>query len=73
MRYIDGVEVRLGDRVRIYDSDSGTVVFSIDAGEYSEGFPEKDWGYLKKGVMIRTDHGALVHLDSSAENQIHRI
>jgi hypothetical protein len=43
----------------------GIVVFSIDTNEYSDEFP-KDWGdYFKDGVMVRTDNGALVHLDDS--------
>jgi hypothetical protein len=52
MRYPDGGEVRLGDKVKLDSGAEGCVVCSIDTGEYSDGYPEARWGYLEKGVMI---------------------
>jgi len=63
MKDSNGVEIRLGDRVRIYDMDIGIVVVSVDTDEYSDEFPQNDWGYLKSGVMVKTDTGAIVHLE----------
>jgi hypothetical protein len=63
MKYPDGTEARLGDRVQLSNGERGTVVFSIDADEYSADFPKKQWSYLGSGIMIKTDAGALVHYD----------
>ena len=61
MKYPDGTESRLGDRVRFSNGEMGIVIFSIDANEYSAEYPKEQWSYLGKGVMIKTDKGALVH------------
>jgi hypothetical protein len=53
MKYADGQEVRLGDRVKLGQDDGGAVVASIDTGEYSAEHPESQWSYLKRGVMIQ--------------------
>ena len=62
MHYPDGSEIKLGDRVIIFNVDSGYIVASMDRGEYSDTFPKKDWAYLREGIMVQTDKGALVHL-----------
>lgn len=61
MKYPDGQDVMLGDRVRLGDDDGGIVVSSIDTGEYSAEAPESDWSYLKKGVVIRFPKFGLIH------------
>lgn len=53
MRYPDGTDIRVGDRVKIADDDYGVVVFSIDTNEYSPEYPAHEWSYLKKGIMIK--------------------
>ena len=63
MKYVDGTEACVGDRVRCQNGDSGVVVFSIDTQSYSAEFPQAEWEYLKSGIMIRTDQGALVHFE----------
>ncbi len=63
MKYPDGTEARIGDRVQFSNGEKGTIVFSIDTTEYSNEFPEEQWSYLKKGVMIKTDKGALIHYE----------
>jgi hypothetical protein len=60
MEFEDGTEARVGDRVHIANSDTGTVVASIDAQEYSPGNTEQDWAYLGNGIIVRTDAGAFV-------------
>jgi hypothetical protein len=62
MRYRDGVEVRLGDRVKVFDADVGTVVFSIDTDEYAAEFPKAVWNYLKKGVMIQIEAPSFISM-----------
>lgn len=62
MKYPDGQDVRLGDKVKLCD-DIGTVVCSIDTGEYSDDHPEAAWGYLGKGVMISFPKHGLIHYE----------
>lgn len=61
MQYSNGVEIRLGDRVRLSNGEEAVVVFSIDTNEYAQGFPKRQWQYLGSGIMVRTDNGALAH------------
>jgi hypothetical protein len=64
MKYADGVtDARLGDRVLIWNDEEGLVVASMDTGQYSAEYPEADWGYLKTGVIVRTDKGAVVRFE----------
>lgn len=59
VKYLDGSVAHLGDRVRIRNGDTGVIVASIDTGEYSAEFPEREWVHLKTGVLVRTDKGSL--------------
>lgn len=61
MYYPDGQEVRVGDVVKLENSDSGTVVCSMDSNEYSDEYPESQWAYLKTGVMIVFVKDGLMH------------
>lgn len=60
MKYSDGSEARLGDRVRIRNGDLGRIVISIDTDEFAPGYPPSDWKSLRSGVLVLTDKGALV-------------
>jgi hypothetical protein len=70
MKYSDGTEARLGDQVRLSNGEQGTVVFSVDANEYSTDFPREEWNYLAKGIMIKTDSGALVHYEDPNMDEV---
>ena len=62
MKYSDGREIKRGDCVTLgQDGESGIVVCSIDSNEYSEEYPEAEWRYLKKGVMVNFTLLGLVH------------
>jgi hypothetical protein len=61
VKYADGQDVRLGDRVRLGDDDGGRVVCLIETAEYSDECPEAQWRYLKKGVMIKFPRFGLIH------------
>ena len=61
MRYADGQEVRVGDRVKLGEDDRGVVVCSMDDDVYTEDHPKEQWGYLKKGVMIDFPLLGLIH------------
>lgn len=61
MKYADGRDVKLGDRVKLGDDDGGRVVCSIDTAEYSDECPEAEWSYLKQGVVISFPRFGLIH------------
>ncbi len=61
MNYRNGEEVRLGDKVKLWEGCFGVVVASIDRGEYDAGHPHEQWGYLKSGVLIESDAAGLIH------------
>jgi hypothetical protein len=63
MKYPDGQEVRLGDRVKVGEDEGGVVVASIDTDEYSNEHPKAQWGYLKKGVMVEFPKYGLIHYE----------
>ncbi len=63
MRYPDGQEVRLGDRVKLGHDEGGVVVASIDTNEYTSEHSKAQWGYLKKGVMIEFPKHGLIHYE----------
>lgn len=70
MKYQDGTEIRINDRIRISNGDTGTVVASFDAGEFSAGYPKETWGEYKTGILVRTDRGALVRFDEPAPQKL---
>jgi hypothetical protein len=63
VKYPDGQEVRLGDRVKLGQDEGGVVVASIDTNEYSSEGSKAQWGYLKKGVMIEFPTYGLIHYE----------
>jgi hypothetical protein len=62
MRYPDGQIVKEGDVVSLAGK-IGRVVCSIDDGEYSDDYPEKQWAYLQKGVLIEFETIGLIHYE----------
>jgi hypothetical protein len=57
-----GKQIRLGDRVLVANHTTGTVVFSIDTGEYSREFPKADWEHLGRGIMVQTENAVLIYI-----------
>jgi hypothetical protein len=68
MRYLDGREVRLGDRVKLWEDAYGVVVCSIDTDEYTTDYPKEAWGYLGEGVLIPSDVAGLTHYTQPDED-----
>ena len=60
MNYPNGEPILVGDQVSL-GAARGLVVCSIDGASYSEAFPESDWGYLGRGVIIDFPDLGLVH------------
>ena len=69
MRYPDGQEVKLGDKVKLGNDDKGVVVCSIDSNDYSSEHTAEQWVYLGKGVMIEFPSCGLIHYEK-AENEL---
>jgi hypothetical protein len=61
MKYPDGQEIKVGDKVKLWEGCYGIVVASIDTGQYGPGYPEHEWGYLKAGILIDSDVAGLIH------------
>ncbi len=53
MKYADGQEVRLRDRVKLGQDKGGMVVCLIYAGEWLEDCPVEHWKYQESGVIIK--------------------
>lgn len=65
MKYTDGQKVRLGDRLKLGPDDGGAVVAVIDTGQYTDEHPETQWGYLKRGAMIKFPLYGLIHYEDA--------
>jgi hypothetical protein len=68
MKYSDGQQVKLGDKVQLWSGCHGVVVCSMDTDEYTAAFPKAEWSYLKSGVMIKTDKAGLIHYIEADED-----
>ena len=61
MKYPDGQEVRLGDKVELWPGNDGEVVCSIDTNEYMEAYSEDHWASLGSGVLVLSEEAGLIH------------
>jgi len=68
MKYWDGQDIRVGDRVKFESGEGGIVVASMDTDEYSDEHPKSAWGYLKKGVMISFPTMGEIHFEEPPED-----
>lgn len=67
MKYPDGNEIKVGDRVKVWEGCYGIVVCSKDTEEYTPSYPKEEWGYLKVGALIASDEAGLIHYTESEE------
>lgn len=63
MKYSDGTEAKIGDKIEFSDGSSGIVKCSIDANEYSEDHPKEQWAYLEKGIMVESEVMGVIHYE----------
>ena len=68
MKYPNGQQVRVGDRVKLWADQPGTVVCSIETGEFSKDYSKEEWGYLKSGILVKTDTGEIFHYTEPDED-----
>ncbi|MBB5734905.1 hypothetical protein FHT09_000604 [Xanthomonas arboricola] len=65
MTYESGEIILLGDTVSLGSDLYGTIVAIFDEGKYTEEYPEVDWSYLAKGVLVLTKDAGLIHEKSN--------
>ena len=70
MRYADGQEVRLGDRVALGEDRGGVVVCSIDAGQGSADYPLAEWADLGRGALVEFPRYGLIHYGEPDEDLV---
>ena len=68
MQYYSGEEVRVGDRVRLWENMHGQIVCEFGKQEFMEGYSSSDWSTEMKGIMILADKGDLFHYDDIDED-----
>lgn len=68
MKDAKGRNVRLGDRVKLWENHFGRVVCAFDDDAFSNKYPKNDWGHLKIGVLIELDSGEVFHYDKGDED-----
>jgi hypothetical protein len=61
MKYADGLEVLLGDKVSLGGGMTGVVVAAIDSDNYSTTDLRRDWSYLSHGVLVQSSEAGMVH------------
>jgi hypothetical protein len=72
VKYADGTVAHLGDRVRITNGDTGTIIASMDTHEYGPEAAKENWEQMGPGILVRTDRGALVQFDDSHSRLVSR-
>ena len=68
MKDANGRDVKLGDRVKLWQGHCGRVVCIFDDGSFGSEYPKSEWGHLKTGVLIELNSGELFHYQESDED-----
>ena len=61
MKYANGEEIQLGDTVTLWPGADREVVTILDSKEFSPAYPESEWGYLERGILIESQYAGLIH------------
>ncbi|ACV27811.1 hypothetical protein [Kangiella koreensis] len=61
MEYAHGKVLKIGDFVEWSDGVRGTVVCNISGSIYSDMYKQKDWEYLKTGILVDSEESGLIH------------
>lgn len=67
MEYQDKNEAMVGDTIEMVSREIGTVVASLDSGNYSDDYPKSDWEYLNEGLLVDSDSFGLLHFTDNSE------
>lgn len=61
MEYSHGEVLKIGYFVELSDGVRGTVVCNISGSLYSDLYKQKDWEYLKTGILVDSEEAGLIH------------
>jgi hypothetical protein len=61
MKYADGQQVFVGDRVRITHDMTGVVIADMERGVYRDENAKDSWSSLKFGIMIESEEAGPFH------------
>src|SRR3989442_16032646 len=61
MKYANDEEIQLGDLVTLWPGADGEVVTILDSKEFSPNYPESEWGYLERGILVESQDAGLIH------------
>ena len=64
MKYQNGTEIHINDKIMFEDGSLGVVVFSIDTDEHSREYPKDHWDYLGSGVLVFSKVAGLIYYAS---------
>ena len=71
MKYRDGQDVMIGDQVRLEDGRwNGVVVCLLDERKFTPDHPEREWGHLTTGVLVKFEEVGLVYYEDEIEPDI---
>ena len=56
--------------MRLINGENAMVVACMGSGELMEGADASEWSHLDEGVMVKTQLGALVHIDPAQADLI---
>ncbi len=62
MKYPDGQDIKVGDKVMLRGNGEGLVVCDIANGVFTSEYSDAVWSYLEEGVMIDFGELGLVHM-----------
>ena len=63
MKYSDGHDILLGDRVCLGGEMTGTVVACIEEKKFGPGFLGEQWGYLIKGILVNSEQAGIIYYE----------
>ncbi len=61
MKYSNGIEVLVGDKVRLSGDEIGQVVGLLEDNQFDTSVNANEWLYLAKGALIRSSKYGLFH------------
>jgi hypothetical protein len=70
MKYKDGRDVQIGDKVKLGDDPDGTVIVLIAENEYLPPHSAEQWSYLKRGAMFDFPRHGLIHYEDKIEDDV---
>ncbi|MBK9586045.1 MAG: hypothetical protein KA099_00330 [Alphaproteobacteria bacterium] len=68
MKYSDGTEISVGDRVKLGEDENGIIIGIICNSPNADNEFSKQWSYLKKGFMAEFPRWGLIHYEEAEDD-----